>query len=80
MKGYFVCRAVNRPDGTTAAPVESRDTYEDAEALFYTRCGQARNAVNSGESLSDCVVFFEANGNICESKGWVAPTNQDSAE
>ena len=72
MKEYFICRAVNRSDGTTSAPVESCTTKEQAESLFYTRCSQACAAVASGESLTETVIWFNAYGFIIDNKGWSA--------
>ena len=80
MKKFFVCRAVNRPDGTTAAPVESTDTREASESLFYLRCSQAVTAVASGESLTDAVVWFSSDGFVIDSKGWRAPDPEPEPE
>lgn len=80
MKKYFICRAVNRADGSTAAPVESTETRDQAESLFYTRCSQACAAAAAGESLSEAVIFFDQTGFIIDSKGWigVVPDEQES--
>lgn len=82
MKKYFICRAVNRADGSTAAPVESTETRSAAESLFYTRCSQACAAAAAGESLSDCVIFFDQTGFVLDQKGWigVVPDEQESVE
>ena len=74
-KNFFVCRAVNRADGTTSAPVESTETREQAESLFYTRCSQAVAGVASGDELTDCVIMFDAFGFIIDNKGWSANEN-----
>lgn len=65
-KNFFVCWAANRQDGSVAAPVESFVNREDAEATFYTRCGQAAKSGNVG----DAVIFFTADGMILDQKGW----------
>ena len=72
MKKIFIVRAVNRADGSTSAPAESKDNYADAEALFYTRCSQACAAVAAGESVTDAVIMFSADGFVLDSKGWTA--------
>lgn len=73
MKKFFVCRAVNRADGTTAAPVESTETRAQSESLFYMRCSQAVTAIESGESLSEAVIWFSCDGFVIDSKGWRGP-------
>lgn len=70
MKKFFVCRAVNRKDGSVAAPVESFDTRESAESTFYTRCGQACTACAAGDSVTEAVIFFDAEGFVLDHKGW----------
>lgn len=78
MKKFFVCRAVNRKDGSVAAPVESFDTRDQAESVFYTRCSQACSSCASGESLTDCVVFFDNTGFVIDHKGWqYIPTGEE---
>ena len=71
MKDFFVCRAVNRADGSTAAPVESFETKAAAESVFYTRCSQACAAVADGNSYSETVLFFDKTGFVIEHKGWL---------
>lgn len=80
MKKVFVCRAVNRADGSTAAPVESFDTKEQAESVFYTRCSQAVAGVASGDELSDAVIMFDAYGFVIDHKGWSAPEPEPNEE
>ena len=82
MKKYFICRAVNRADGSTAAPVESTETRDAAESLFYMRCSQACTAAAAGESLSEAVIFFDQTGFVLDQKGWlgVVPDEQESVE
>ena len=72
MTKFYICRAVVRNDGTVSAPVENKDTQAEAEALFYTRCGQARNAINAQESKTETVVLFTNTGFVIDSKGWEA--------
>ena len=77
MKKFFVCRAVNRPDGTTSAPVESFENEKDARATFFTRASQAC----SSDNLTDCVVLFTSDGFLMDHVGFANPvkpvTNQE---
>ncbi len=72
MKKFFIVRAVNRADGTAVAPAETKETKEEAESLFYTRCSQACAAVAAGESITDSVIWFSADGFVMDAKGWTA--------
>lgn len=73
MKKFFVCRAVNRQDGSTAAPVESFETEKDARATFFTRASQAC----SGDNLTDCVVLFTSDGFLLDHVGFSNPAQPE---
>ena len=80
MKNFFICRAVNRADGSVSAPVESTETKEQAESLFYTRCSLACSAVASGESKSEAVIWFDKTGFIIDHKGWMVNEKPEPEE
>lgn len=63
MKGYFVCWAAQRQNGSVAAPVESFEEERQAIATFHIRAGQAAN----GDNLKDTVVLFTADGFMMDS-------------
>ena len=66
IKKFFVCRAVNRADGSTSAPVESFEAEKDARATFFTRASQAC----SGDNVTDCVVLFTSDGFLLDHVGF----------
>lgn len=64
MNNYLVIRIANKPDGSTAAPVQVFEDGVKAEKEYYRLCGLAVDSVN----ITDAVSLLTTRGEVMMQK------------